>query len=419
MYCLWNGEYGEHDLSFVPSLETNLRIQSEQYPQYVGCVVGDFTCEKVEYDWGRHDQRWTCRCNLCGRVIYQYHTNDWRRGKGRKTTCDCRAAQAERERREKAEEKKAEKQNAIDCVLGKTYNGWTVVEYGGGKSCTVKCKECGKEKHICGKRNFEALVGFEIKPCSHQEKMDFTGDEWIGKRNGHLTVIDRSGKDFIAKCDCGREVVVKPTFLFRYKNRRDCGYEDCPYSTPMERKSRERRKKGFKFESDVEQMLVEKGYNAKKTQDQADYGVDVVITNEDGSKIAVQCKKQSVPAGVSAIQEVYAGGRYYDCDKFAVICESGFSSPAINMARKLGVYLCFGEFEYPDDIDRFSKALLPTHRVINRDEKLYEVNGVKKTMSAWGAEYRIPPKVIKKRMELGYHLEDALKMPYKYRGDAL
>ena len=202
-----------------------------------------------------------------------------------------------------------------------------------------------KRKANFQKCDFGELINFKTKSCSHQEKMDFTADEWIGKRNGHLTVVGRSGKDFVAKCDCGREVIVKPTFLFRYKNRRDCGYEDCPYSTPLERKARERCKRGFEFEADVYKQLIEKGYNAEKTQNHSDFGVDVVITNDDGSRIAIQCKKQMAPAGVGAVQEVYAGGRYYDCDKFAVICESGFSQPAIRMAYKLGVYLCNGDFE--------------------------------------------------------------------------
>lgn len=105
MHCLWNGEYGDYDLSFAPALETTLKIQEEQYKQYVGCEVGDFTCLKVEYDWGRRDQRWTIKCKLCGEVSFQYHTKDWRRGKGRKTTCHCRKDREIQHKSAKKEEK--------------------------------------------------------------------------------------------------------------------------------------------------------------------------------------------------------------------------------------------------------------------------------------------------------------------------
>lgn len=93
MYCLFNGEYGEHDLSFIPGLEKPggiLQEQEKQYQRYKGMVVGDFVCLDVEYDWGKRDQRWKIKCNLCGKESYQYHTNDWRRGKGRSLFCECR-----------------------------------------------------------------------------------------------------------------------------------------------------------------------------------------------------------------------------------------------------------------------------------------------------------------------------------------
>lgn len=369
MYCLWNGEYGEHEI--VNFSENHLRYMEEQHNKWIGHTVGDFICLKVEYDWGKRDQRWTIQCKRCGRIMYQYHVADWRRGKGRSLLCQCRKEeiQAEEQLKQQIRKERMEEQNRIR---------------------EAKKIEKSKKEHTQSK---------------------YASDEWIGKRNGHLTVIGRNGKFFVAKCDCGNEVIVKPTFMFTYKNRKDCGMQDCPYSTPLERKSRERREKGFAFEEEIEKILKNKGYNATKTQNQADYGVDVIIQNDDGTKIAVQCKMQDSPAGVSAVQEAYAGGRFYDCTKFAVICDKGFSNPAIIMAKKLGVYLCDNknEFNMPKDIDTYAKELLPVFYNNEKNQKLYEINGEKKTKADWCAIYGKPQYQVDKLLKQGCTFETALK----------
>lgn len=410
MWCLWNGEYGEHDLSFAPALETTLRIQEEQYKQYIGCVVGDFTCVKVEYDWGRRDQRWTVRCNLCGKESYQYHVKDWRRGKGRKTTCDCRKEQKLRDR---LREKEAAKNARVEKIaqdkkehLGKTYGEWKVIEYEGLSSCRIECTVCGASKNA---KIGKVLAG-DIVPCSHKKPNDYSDEKWIGRRAGHLTVIGRSGSSFIARCDCGREITERPTELFRRRIKTTCGSPECEYATEAQRKARKSGANGHGYEQTTVEMLKSLGYNAKRTKGSADFGVDVIITEDDGTLFAVQCKKKIAPAGVKAIQEVYAGGRFYNCTKFAVICDSGFSSSAIIMARKLGVYLCEGEFDPPDDIWRYADNLLPVYRRMESLEKLYELNGERHTLADWCAIYGVSQTTVRNKLK-GEHvsLEVALK----------
>ena len=363
MWCLWNGEYGEHDLSYVPCIETAIKNQEEQYKNYIGAVVGDFTCINVEYDWGNRGQRWTLKCNLCGRESYKKNAKDWfKRAHGRSLLCECRKIEAEKERKAKEEKRK--------------------------KAAEAKKSQKVKKEPTVSK---------------------YASDEWIGKRNGHLTAIGRDGSMFVCQCDCGNEITVKPTFLFTYKNRKDCGMPDCPYSTSLERSSRKRRSEGFAFERRIEQELIAKGYDAVKTQDQADFGVDIIIKNEDGSKTAIQCKKQETPAGIEAVQEVYAGGRFYDCTKFAVICEQGFSNPAILMARKLGVYLCDGEFEMPTDIEEYTSALLPVFHGNDGLQKLYDINGTKHTLSDWCIIYGKPQHQVERLIKRGCTAETALR----------
>ena len=73
----------------------------------------------------------------------------------------------------------------------------------------------------------------------------------------------------------------------------------------------------------------------KKSGDQ---GVDI-IAYKHFSKYAVQCKYYSYPVGNKAVQEVYAGGKYYDCDRCIVMTNGTFTKAAISAANKLDVKL--------------------------------------------------------------------------------
>ena len=220
---------------------------------------------------------------------------------------------------------------------------------------------------------------------------------------------------FIAKCDCGEEIRVRPTDLFTSKRIQTCSSPNCIYANKHERDSRKRHKKGFDYEYECEKKLKEQGYNAKKTQNCGDFGVDIIITEESGTKIAVQCKKQTGPAGVEAIQAVYAGGIYYDCTKFAVISPSDFSNPAIIMAKKLGVYLCKEnyKFHYPEGINEYAATLLPIKFNNTKLEKLYEIDGEKHTLSDWCLIYNISDNTVRKRLKAGITLKTALETPCK------
>lgn len=367
MLVLWNGEYEEREINDFS--EKHLKYMDEQHKKWVGHVVGDFTVLKAEYDWGRRDQRWTIKCNLCGRELYQYHVADWRRGKGRSLECKCRkeARQAEKEQEEQERKARAEERKA--------------------KAEAKKSEKAKKE------------------PTTSK----YASDEWIGKRNGHLTAIGRDGSLFICRCDCGNELTVRPVELFTRKTKKVCGEPNCQYSSVVHRIRQAHKKEGIAYEREIENMLIERGYNAKATKGVGDFGVDIIITNEDGSLTAVQCKMQEAPAGVDAIQEVYAGGRFYDCTKFAVICEQGFSNPAIIMARKLGVYLCDGEFEMPEDIDKYTATLLPVFHGNKGIQKLYDIDGTKHTLADWCAIYGKPQYQVEKILDRGCTIEVALQ----------
>ena len=96
---------------------------------------------------------------------------------------------------------------------------------------------------------------------------------------------------------------------------------------------------GHKFEYKCAKMLRRKGFHhVEVTKKSGDQGVDI-IAYKRFSKYAVQCKYYSYPVGNKAVQEVYAGGKYYDCDHCIVMTNGTFTKAAISAANKLDVKL--------------------------------------------------------------------------------
>lgn len=406
MYCLWNGEYGEHDLNYISGLADILERQKIAYEKYSGVTVGDFTCLKVEYDWGKRDQRWTCKCNLCGKIIYQYHAYDWRRGKGKERFCDCRRERAIAEKQKKKEERDKIIQEQKKKYEGKMFGNWKVIRYNCGLHCDIECAVCGKIRKSV---RTEYLDAGSYAQCNHAGTNDYSDPKWQGIKIGHLTSVRQEGRMYITKCDCGRERVVSPSSFFVGKVYRDCGYDDCTFANDDTLRTRKNIKPGKTFENDINDLLKRSGYSAEKTSGSVDFGVDIICVNENGEKIAVQCKGKKIKAGVSAIQEVYAGGRYYGIDKFAVVSKAGFTEQAIHMSRVLGVYLSDGDFfKYPNDIEKYAQELLPVYRINEGSKHYYELYGIKKTLADWCAEYGSDITTVREAIKNGMSLEYAL-----------
>lgn len=96
---------------------------------------------------------------------------------------------------------------------------------------------------------------------------------------------------------------------------------------------------GIEFEYFIAELLKQRGfYNVRVTEASGDYGVDIVAMKE-GHIWAIQCKKYSGSVGVSAVQEVFSGKQFYNCDKAVVITNSTFTQSARNLALKTNVEL--------------------------------------------------------------------------------
>jgi len=103
------------------------------------------------------------------------------------------------------------------------------------------------------------------------------------------------------------------------------------------------RMSGEDFEKYVKDILKHNGFKklclTKKT---GDYGIDILGVYHHQT-YAIQCKKYRQPVGVSAIQQAYAGCKYYECDIPVVVTNSHFTSAAISMAEMNGVELWDGK----------------------------------------------------------------------------
>ena len=96
---------------------------------------------------------------------------------------------------------------------------------------------------------------------------------------------------------------------------------------------------GYEFEEYCAHWLKKHGYRrCLVTKGSGDQGVDV-IAYKNRHKYAIQCKYYADKVGNKAVQEVYAGMTYHNCDKAIVMTNSTFTPSAEELARKTEVLL--------------------------------------------------------------------------------
>ncbi len=89
---------------------------------------------------------------------------------------------------------------------------------------------------------------------------------------------------------------------------------------------------GEEFENFIAKLFTKLGYHTRVTKLTGDYGVDIVA--EKGElKIAIQAKCHVNPISNSAIQEITAGMKFYQCQRGMVVTNSTFTKSAIELAR--------------------------------------------------------------------------------------
>lgn len=102
---------------------------------------------------------------------------------------------------------------------------------------------------------------------------------------------------------------------------------------------------GVEFEEFLKTHFERKGYIVKMTPKSNDYGIDLICksrkisTNTGLNGLVIQAKRYNKKVGVSAVQQVIAGMKYYDCQYGMVITNNYFTSNAWELAKKSGVTL--------------------------------------------------------------------------------
>lgn len=109
---------------------------------------------------------------------------------------------------------------------------------------------------------------------------------------------------------------------------------------------------GLDFEFFCADLLKKNNfYNVSVTPGSADQGIDI-IAFKDGVKYGIQCKCYSSDIGNKAVQEVFAGAKFYDCHVPVVLTNRYFTNSAIELAEKINVLLW--------DRDRLESMLMHT-----------------------------------------------------------
>ena len=94
--------------------------------------------------------------------------------------------------------------------------------------------------------------------------------------------------------------------------------------------------KGYELELKISETYRLLGYEVKITKFSGDFGIDI-IAESNSEKIGIQCKNLESNVGVDAIMQAYSGGKFYDCTRYCVITNLGYTEPARELANKLGV----------------------------------------------------------------------------------
>ena len=373
--------------------ELQIKESIEKNRQRLGQKHGDFEIICVDYDWDTLRQINIVRCVHCGQEKSVANLSAFVRGKGGGRLCKCRKQKPEKPKKKEYSE-----------YVGETINGFRLLSYEIGKGFRVECVYCGKQKFVTGKSAIAGAV-----ECNHQ-KVNTYDDSIIGQKYGHLTAVERVGKYFKFRCDCGFEKVLRPTDVCR-GSITTCGRSECEHheETGVDPKRKKAQEDGFAFENHFASVFEKAGYKVIKTPDSGDFGVDVIV-EISSEKWAFQCKKLKVPAGVRAVAEVYAGGRFYDCTRFCVASPSGFTYQARLIAAKLGVQLETKSFHFNVSVEQNAAQLLQTTptKWENSNKLMWEIDGVVKSADQWCKEYGISRGTVVNRVKNGMDLITAL-----------
>jgi hypothetical protein len=95
---------------------------------------------------------------------------------------------------------------------------------------------------------------------------------------------------------------------------------------------------GVEFESFLSDLFKRMGYHVETTKTTGDQGADLVI-EKIGMRTIIQAKRYSGSVGNSAVQQVVAAMKHYNCKQAIVITTGTFTKGAVDLAKSNDVEL--------------------------------------------------------------------------------
>lgn len=96
---------------------------------------------------------------------------------------------------------------------------------------------------------------------------------------------------------------------------------------------------GYEFENYLKTLFFYAGFGAETTKKAKDYGADIILTDENRSKIVVQAKRYNKKVGVKSVQEIMGAMSHYKANEGMVVTNSTFSFEAETLAKDNNIRL--------------------------------------------------------------------------------
>ncbi len=98
---------------------------------------------------------------------------------------------------------------------------------------------------------------------------------------------------------------------------------------------------------DFEMLIISKlrlfGFKVSETPKSGDYGADIIIDDDEGTRFIIQCKRFGSKVNLKAVQEVVGASRHYGADYAIVATNNLFLKSAIELAQSNSVELWSGD----------------------------------------------------------------------------
>ncbi len=100
---------------------------------------------------------------------------------------------------------------------------------------------------------------------------------------------------------------------------------------------------GVEFENLLLDKFVKLGFKVESTPKIGDFGADLIVENNEGSRIIVQCKRFKSKVNLKAVQEVVGAMGHYAGDYGVVITNNTFLNSAVKLAESHDIELWDGD----------------------------------------------------------------------------